>query len=253
MIVVPRDPAARRRAARRLRDPGRLRRGDARAERRADPGRPGSRARPEGLLRLRLQRRPGHVGADVRAQGRPTSARSSCSTATPSTPRAARRPRRRPVLLPRRPLRLPRPLLLPRHGAPARRRRRLRVGVRDRPRGRPPRPAASSARATRSTRSARATPTGRTRRRSGSSCRPTATPASGRARCSSRDLEPGDIEEAIRGVRGGRRRPAPAAGRPPGRPRLVHARLVGAAPRVVRARRARGEPADCDTFSAEDL
>ena len=47
--------------------------------------------------------------------------------------------RRRSVLLPRRPARLPRPVLLRRHGAPARRARRLRLGLRDRARGGPPR------------------------------------------------------------------------------------------------------------------
>ena len=49
----------------------------------------------------------------------------------------------RPVLLPGRRARLPGPLVLSRHGAPARGERRFRLGVRDRARGRPPRPAAA--------------------------------------------------------------------------------------------------------------
>ena len=46
----------------------------------------------------------------------------------------------RPVLLPGRPARVPGPLVLRGDGPPARRRRRVRVGVRDRARGRPPHP-----------------------------------------------------------------------------------------------------------------
>ena len=50
------------------------------------------------------------------------------------------------------------------------------------------------------------------------------------------ELEAGDVEEAITRVGGGRRRPPPEPGRSGGRPGLVHARLVGAAARLVRAR-----------------
>ena len=129
-------------------------------------------------------------------------------------------------------LRLPRPLVLPRHGTPAAGERRLRMGVRDRARGRAPRAAACRARATRSTRSAAPEPRPRERRaRSGSSCRPTATRASGRTRFSRRGAL---ARRRHRGgdhrVRGRRRRPAPAANRPAGAAPLVHARLLGTAP-----------------------
>ena len=79
---------------------------------------------------------------------------------------------------------------------PARGVRRLRLGLRDRPRDGPPRPAA--ARHERRGRPARSstTPTRPTRCPSGSSSRPTATPASGRTACS-RALDAGDIDEAI--------------------------------------------------------
>ena len=92
---------------------------------------------------------------------------------------------RRAVLLPGRPARVPGPVLLQADGAPAERAGRLRVGVRDRPRGRPPRaeprrdlragPAAAE-------REPRRRPTSC---RSSWSCRPTATPGCGRAASSS--------------------------------------------------------------------
>ena len=78
----------------------------------------------------------------------------------------------------------------------ARRARRLRVGLRDRPRGRPPRAEPARHRATRSAGSSARTRTRPTRCPCGSSCRPTATRASGRTR-SFDQLEPGDVEEAI--------------------------------------------------------
>ena len=88
--------------------------------------------------------------------------------------------RGRPVLLPGRRARLSRPELLRGHEAPARRLRRLRLGIRDRPRDGPPRPAATGTSAE-VDRLSRPTPARRTSSRSARSCRPTATPASGPA------------------------------------------------------------------------
>ena len=94
-------------------DPGWLRRGHAGAERASrsrpsqDPG-----ARPQGLLRLRLQQRPVDVAAHVRAsRAAATTGRSSCSTAEGvDTALRLGHLGRRPVLLPGGPARLPRPL-----------------------------------------------------------------------------------------------------------------------------------------------
>ena len=107
-------------------------------------GRAGSRARPEGVQHLRLQQHARHLDADLQGGGQAVRAREG--RALPRRRLHGLRRRvvgRRPVLLPDRPARVPRPQLLPRHGEQARRTRRLRLGVRDRARGRPSRAAAA--------------------------------------------------------------------------------------------------------------
>ena len=76
-------------------------------------------------------------------QGTASSEPRWCCTATPYPPGAATLVGGRPVLLPRRSARLSGPQLLRGHGDGARRARRLRLGIRDRARGRPPRTAAA--------------------------------------------------------------------------------------------------------------
>ena len=133
---------------------------------------------------------------------------------------------------------------------------RLRLGLRDRARDRPPRPAAARHRATRSTRAAaRRTRTTPTSCRCGSSCRPTATPASGRSTVfDAGDLEPGDLEEALsasEAVGDDRLQRQATGARQPGH---VHARhRPSSAARGSSAASDSGEPADCDTFSADDI
>ena len=116
----------------------------------------------------------------------PTSARSSSSTATASTRAAARRARRsgRSTAPPTSACTSTSPSTATWSASSGG--RRLRVGVRHRPRGRPPRPAAARHERRGRPRSAATIPSRATRRRCGWSCRPTATPASGRAACSRR-------------------------------------------------------------------
>ena len=94
----------------------------------------------------------------------------------------ARQLRDRAVLLPARPEGLHRPRLLPRAQPALQGPGRLRPGLRDRPRDRPPRPAAARHRAAGSAAEPGEPRTTPTRSRCASSCRPTASPASGRAR-----------------------------------------------------------------------
>ena len=159
--------------------------------------------------------------------------------------------RRRPVLLPRRPPRLPRPLLLPRHGsASSSAGGRFRAGVRDRARGRPSPPAGLGTSDKLARIRLQANPTRRTTRPCGSSYRRTATPASGRPRvraASSSRRHRGGVTR----VRGRRRRPPAEPGRQAStRTRPPTARRRSGA--VVEGGRERGEPADCDRFSTEE-
>ena len=87
-----------------------------------------------------------------------------------------------PVLLPRRPEGLHRPRLLPGAEGPLRRARRLRPGLRHRPRDRAPRPAPPRDRPGRARSSQAADPRNENASRSPSSSRPTASPASGATR-----------------------------------------------------------------------
>ena len=100
----------------------------------------GSRARPQGLQRLCLHRRAAHLAADVQGRRPPLRARQARALSRRCVDRLRRcLLRRRPVLLPGGPERLSRSELLRGHGAAPRRPGRLRVGVRDRAPGRPPR------------------------------------------------------------------------------------------------------------------
>ena len=161
---------------------------------------------------------------------------------------------RRPVLLPGRRARVPRPQLLRRHGAPARRAGRLRVGLRDRARGRPPRAEACAGRATRCAASSARTRATPTRCRSGSSSRPTATRASGRTPCSRRatsspatSTRRSRASEAVGDDRLQRR-----AGGDVNPDSFTHGTSEQRA-RWFRTGQDGGEPAACDTFSADDV
>ena len=257
-VAVPGRARARRRARlpglpaalgrERLRGPGRVRRRRAGARRRRDPRRPGSRARPARLQRVRVRLRAAQLGADVR--------RLSGREAVP-LPRRRRhglRERelgRRPVLLPGRPAGLPRPHLLRRHGGAARGAGRLRVGVRDRARGRPPRAEPARHERRGAAPAARAIPTRPTRCRCGSSCRPTATRASGRAPCSTSSTR-AIVKEAIRASEavGDDRLQRRATGevRPDS---FTHGTSEQRA-KWFRTGQSSGQPADCDTFSRAD-
>ncbi len=160
-----------------------------------------------------------------------------------------------PVLLPGRPQGLPRPRLL-RHPAPAPRRAgRLRAGLRDRARGRPPR-AEPARHHGQGRRAARHDDRGAGERgsRCGSSCRPTAWPASGRTIRSR--ARAGSSRATSRGAerrRADRRRHAAAPG--------AAARCVPetfthgtSAQRVAWFRRGldSGSVKQCNTFDAKD-
>ena len=85
----------------------------------------------------------------------------------------------------------------------------------------------------------------------GWSCRRTATPASGRAACSTaRARRP---RRGAHGVRGGRRRPAAARGGGAVNPDSFTHGSSEQRRRWFERGRERGEPADCDTFGAEEL
>ncbi|CAA9301420.1 MAG: YpfJ protein, zinc metalloprotease superfamily, partial [uncultured Gemmatimonadetes bacterium] len=142
-----------------------------------------------------------------------------------------------PLLLPRRPEGVHRPRLLQRPGAHVRRarRQRLRAGVRDRPRGRPPRADAAGHVGARGGGVA-----GRAR---GGGQRPLRAPGAAgrllRRRVGAPQQDPARSRRRGGGPRrrhGHRRRPAPAAEPGADRPRVVHARLVRPARPVVPAR-----------------
>ncbi len=128
--------------------PRRQRRGRRRLP--AERGRAAHHAGGGAARRLRRRDEP-RPGADVdRARRRPVPARAARALPQRDPDRLRRRRRRGgPVLLPGRP-NLHRPLVLRRAVAPVRRPRRLRPGLRDRPRGRPPRPEPARASTTRS-------------------------------------------------------------------------------------------------------
>ena len=229
-----RGPPRRRRGRRLRRHPGRSHRrrhrrgGDRRGDRRAARGLPGRRGR------ARLRHRPA-ASTPSRRRRRPsenasTTAPTRCGSSSPSwsatsrtrgtvafrragpqysaprlvlftggvTPPAATPPPRRGPSTARPTAGLPRPRVLPRAAAALRRPGRLRPGLRDRPRVRPPRaePAGDHASRCRSpSATTRRTPTSC---RCGSSCRPTAWPGSGPTRPTSENLlEEGDLEEGL--------------------------------------------------------
>ena len=141
-----RDQPARRRQRRRLRPARRVRhRRDAPGRRQpaANAAGRGPAGRPQGLLELRLRRHPGRLEETFERSGdRYENAKlvlysgavqtDGCGGATSAVG---------PFYCPGRRARLPRPQLLRGHEAPARRLRRLRLGLRDRARDGPPRPA----------------------------------------------------------------------------------------------------------------
>ena len=161
---------------------------------------------------------------------------------------------RRAVLLPGRRARLPRPQLLRGHAAPARRLRRLRLGLRDRARDGPSRPADDG-----NERRGRPAEPLRPRRRQRALGPPGAAGRLLRGRLGGHRLRRGRprARRPRRGVqrrRGGRRRPPPEAGDRQRRPRQLHPRHLRAAPDTgSSAATSSGDPGDCDTFAAETL
>ena len=142
----------------------------------------------------------------------------------------------RPVLLPGRQARLPRPRLLPGAALALRRERGLaRAGLRRRPRIRPPRPGPPRPPADERRRPDRRREPLRPDRAPGRLLRRRLDQPRGVHRLSRADHRRPDRGRA-RCRRGGRRRPHPGGDAGPGGPRLVDARLVGAAPEVVHDR-----------------
>ena len=143
---------------------------------------------------------------------------------------------------------LSRHVVLRRTAQPLRRARRLRAGVRDRARSRPPRaePARHDAPVRRAV-AARATSARATRCRCASSCRPTATRASG-ASSQKRTSSTPTTSTAVCVPR----RPS-ATISTAGCRRLVHARLGRAACTLVPDGPAVGRPRDCNTFERADV
>ena len=141
---------------------------------------------------------------------------------------------------------LHRPVLLRGAARPLRRAGRLRPGLRDRPRGTATTSRTCSASPTRCSASAARIQIGPTSCRCGWSCRPTAWPACGVTRRSAQGgWSEGDLEEALGGGRGDRRRPHPGA-RPPGRidPETLDPRHFGPAGEVVPHRLRLGRPGE---------
>ena len=166
-------------------DPGRLRPAAPGAGRRPIPAGQDPEPRPDATSGLRLQRRAVDVASGLRGAGPSrTTARSSCSTPPAWTPGLRlRQLGGRAVLLPGRPARLPRPVLLPRHGVASSAPRATSRGVRHRPRaGHHVQSLVGTS--DRSARCGTRIPGAATSCRCGSSSRRTATRASGRAACS---------------------------------------------------------------------
>ena len=219
-----------------------------------DPRLAGSRQGPEGLQLLRVHEHPGHVGRRSSAAGLAVRPREAGALPGRGVHRLRRRViGRRAVLLPRRPARVPRPLLLRGDAAAARGVRRLRLGVRDRPRGGAPRAAAA-----RDERRGEPAPTGDPRQ---------GERALGAPRAPGRLLRGGVGPQRLRrrrprgggrargggSLRGRGRRPPPAPRHRADPPGLLHPRHLRAAGLVVQPRPESGEPGDCDTFTPDDV
>ena len=144
----------------------------------------------------------------------------------------------RTVLLSGRSEGLSRPELLQRAARALRRARRLRAGLRARPRGRPPRADPAGHRGAGAPAAGRRTRQTGTSCRSGWNCRPTASPASGATRAAQPggpavDLDPGDLEEGLRAAAAIGDDTHPEAVRRPRDARPLHPRHVRAARRMV--------------------
>ena len=136
-------------------------------------------------------------------------------------------------------------------GAP----RRLRLGLRDRPRDGPPRPEHDRHQRPRSTRLEQRRPRrGATSCRSAPSSRPTATPASGPATVFAEgDLEAGDLDEAFTAAEAiGDDRLQEQAGQAVNPDSFTHGTSEQRREWFERGY-ASGDPADCDTFSPESI